>query len=379
MPLLVFAYIAFIGLGLPDPLPGTLWPGLRGDYRQPVAALGALLIAVSAGTMAASILSGRAIAAIGTGGVLAASVGLTAVAALGAATAPPWPALVALALLSGLGGGAIDAAMNVFAAERFAPRHLNWLHACWGVGATLSPAIATGLLAAGASWRAVYLVIGLMLAGLALAFLLTRARWGGPRPVAGPRLSAAAVLRDAMARRQILAFFLYCGVEAGTGQWLATVLVEARGADPAAAGAATTLFWAAMAIGRVALGFVVDRMGPDRMLCGSVVVAATASAGFAFLPSGLDLVAVGLLAVALAPLYPTLMARTPARLGAAAARHAVGFQVAAATLGAGVLPALLGLAPVALVPALLLVMAVGLALLVLRIARRSGSRAEGLP
>jgi len=75
-----------------------------------------------------------------------------------------------------------------------------------------------------------------------------------------------------------------------------------------------------------------------------------------------------LLAVALAPLYPTLMARTPARLGAAAATHAVGFQVAAATFGAGVLPALLGLAPLAWVPALLAGVAVGLALLVRRIA-----------
>ena len=75
MPLLAFAYIAFIGLGLPDPLPGTLWPVLRPDYGQPVAALGALLLAVSAGTMAASILSGRAIAAFGTGGVLAAASG----------------------------------------------------------------------------------------------------------------------------------------------------------------------------------------------------------------------------------------------------------------------------------------------------------------
>ena len=75
MPLLAFAYIAFIGLGLPDPLPGTLWPVLRPDYGQPVAALGALLLAVSAGTMAASILSGRAIAAFGTGGVLAAALG----------------------------------------------------------------------------------------------------------------------------------------------------------------------------------------------------------------------------------------------------------------------------------------------------------------
>jgi fucose permease len=368
MPLLVLAYIAFIGLGLPDPLPGTLWPVLRPDYGRPEAALGLLLLAVSGGTMAASLLAGRAMAAFGTGGVLAGSLGITALAALAASLAPPWPVLVMLALLSGLGAGAVDAAMNLFAAARFAPRHLNWMHACWGVGATLSPAIATLLLAGGGSWRQVYLVIGLLLGALSLAFALTRRRWGGPAQESGPAASITGVLRSAMARRQILAFFVYCGVEAGTGQWLATVLVAARGADPAMAGAATALFWGALAAGRVGLGFVVDRIGPDRMLRGAVLVAALGSAGFAFAPAGLDLMSVGLLAVALAPLYPTLMARTPARLGGPLAVHAVGAQVAAATLGAGLLPALLGLAPVALVPVLLSGLALLLAWLVRRIA-----------
>jgi hypothetical protein len=38
------------------------------------------------------------------------------------------------------------------------------------------------------------------------------------------------------------------------------------------------------------------------------------------------------------------VARTPAVLGAATAVHAMGFQVAAATLGVAVLPAIVGLA-----------------------------------
>lgn len=368
MALLVFAYIAYVALGLPDGLPGTLWPWLRADYGQPVGALGWLLLATSAGTTVAGLLAGRAMAALGTGPLLAGSVALTALAALGAALAPPWGALVMLALLAGLGAGAVDAAMNLFAASRFAPRHVNWMHACWGLGATLGPAIATGVLASGGSWRLAYAVVGTMLGVLALGFLLTRRRWDGTAAVTeGPPRPALSVLRLPMARRQILAFFLYCGLEAGTGQWLATVMVEARGADPALAGGAATLFWASLAIGRVALGFVVDRLGPDRLLRAAVLAMVAAAAGVALLPMGADLAAVSLLAVALAPIYPTLMARTPARLGASAAAHAVGFQVAAATLGAGLLPALLGMAPVGAIPVLLLVLAVLLAWLVRRI------------
>ena len=40
MSLLALAYLAFIGLGLPDPLPGTLWPEVAPAYGLPNAALG---------------------------------------------------------------------------------------------------------------------------------------------------------------------------------------------------------------------------------------------------------------------------------------------------------------------------------------------------
>jgi hypothetical protein len=45
-----------------------------------------------------------------------------------------------------------------------------------------------------------------------------------------------------------------------------------------------------------------------------------------------------LLGFSLAPIFPMLMSRTPDRLGAGLTAHAVGFQVAAATLGVAALP-----------------------------------------
>jgi fucose permease len=344
VPLLALAFLAFIGLGLPDPLPGTLWPELRPHYAQPHGALGLLLAAMAAGYFAASLLSGRAMQAIGIGALLAASLAVTAAAALGQAAAPPWIAFIALAALTGFGSGAVDAALNTFAALRFAPRHLNWLHACWGIGATLGPGIATALLAAGVGWQAGYAAVGALLAMLAAGFAWTRARWAdgvAPEATALPALSA---LRQPMVRRLILVFFLLAGVEASAGQWAATVLVDSRGATVATGAAAATLFWAALALGRVAMGLVVDRIGADRLVRIAAPVAAAAALGFALAPRGADLVALALLAVALSPLFPTLVARTPARLGAATALHAVGFQVAAATVGVAVLPGAIGLA-----------------------------------
>ncbi|PWS38131.1 MFS transporter [Falsiroseomonas bella] len=378
MPLLALAYLAFIGLGLPDPLPGALWPEVAPAYGLPNAGLGLLLAGLSVGYILAGLLAGRIIAALGIGGVLAASVGATALAAFGQALAPPFGLFVTLAVLAGAGGGAVDAALNAWSARHLAPRHLNWLHACWGIGATLGPAAAAALLAAGAGWQAVYATAGALLAALAGGFVLTRRRWDDtPPPEAPPRHGTIAALRSPVARLQMAVFFVYTGLEAGAGQWAATILT-ARGATPAEGAAAATLFFAALAGARIGMGFVVDRIGPDRLLRLAVPPTAVAALLLAF--GGADLLALVLLATLLAPVYPTVMARTPARLGPLAT-HAFGLQVAAAMAGVAVLPGLMGLAAdafgAAAVPWLLVGLSVLLAWLVLRLPEPRAASATG--
>ncbi|WP_237212849.1 MFS transporter [Falsiroseomonas oryziterrae] len=340
MPLLALAFLAFVGLGLPDPLPGTLWPEVGKSYGLPNAALGLVLAGLSGGYILAGLLAGRLIFTLGIGGVLAASVAATALAAFGHALAPPFPLFVLLAVLAGLGGGAVDAALNTYSATHFSSRHLNWLHACWGIGATLGPAAAAALLAAGAGWQAGYAGAAIVLTGLAAAFIATRRRWDDAAPPEPPRTSAVAALRHPVVRLQMAVFFVYTGLEAGAGQWAATVL-SGRGASAAEGAWAATLFWAGLTLARIAMGFVVDRIGPDRLL--RLAMPAMVMAAALYTTGWADLVALALLAALLAPVYPTVMARTPARLGPIAVQ-AIGFQVASAMAGVAVLPGLMGIA-----------------------------------
>jgi hypothetical protein len=80
-----------------------------------------------------------------------------------------------------------------------------------------------------------------------------------------------------------------------------------------------------------------------------------------------------------APVFPMLMSRTPARLGAQVAPHAVGFQVAAATLGTAALPSACGALADALgagaIPAALVGLAAVVAALVARLDRAPEPRA----
>lgn len=376
--LLLLSYLAFVSLGLPDTVLGVAWPSLRATFGVSQAGLGAVLGAGVCGYFASGLLAGRLAARMGVGGLLAGSTALVAAGLLGYVAAPAWAAFIPMATGIGLGSGAIDAALNGYAARHFPVRHLNWLHASWGLGATLGPVIMTQILARGSSFRAGYAVLAVALASMALAFAATRRRWDAPReaprggPAAGEGAAAAAgrdpgalgALRRGRVWLQVATFFLYTGLEASAGQWCFTFLREVRGLGVEAAGAWTSAYWGGLLCGRVALGFVVDRVGPDRLLravSGAAVLGALVFAASDGALGGAGLVLVG---ASLAPVFPTLMARTPARLGAAAA-HAVGFQVSAATLGAAALPAALGLLIARAGPAVVPPALVGLALALL--------------
>ncbi|HET8677250.1 MAG TPA: MFS transporter, partial [Blastocatellia bacterium] len=127
--LIGLAYVSFISLGLPDGLLGVAWPSIRSHFGLPIDSLGALLVMFTAGYLLSSFTSGRLLARISVGTLLALSCLATAASLMGYAVAPAWRVVVALGALAGLGAGAIDAGLNIYAARHFSARVVNWLHA----------------------------------------------------------------------------------------------------------------------------------------------------------------------------------------------------------------------------------------------------------
>ena len=349
--LVPLAFLAFVSLGLPDGVLGVAWPSLRRSFDRPIDQLGQVLLSTMAGYLVSSFSAGAVLERLGVGRLLVTSGLLVAASAVLWAATPWWPLIVAGGFVSGLGAGAIDAGINAFAAARFTPRVLTWLHACWGLGAMIGPLVMTAVIASGHGWRLGYLLLAGSLLGMAACFHLTLGLWQLPAVETGGATeapSAAGRLRDALreprVRDNALFFFLYTGAEASAGQWAYSLLTEARGAAPAAAGVAASAYWGSIFAGRLAFGLVAHHVAPAALLrlgmagapLAALVVCVTrgGAGGFA------GLFALGLF---LAPIFPLLIAETPSRVGERHAAHAIGFQISAATLGAGVLPALAGL------------------------------------
>jgi fucose permease len=341
------AFAAFVSLGLPDGVLGVAWPSVRADLGLPLPALGALLAAATAGYLVSAAASGLLVERRGVGWLLATS-SLLMVASAGAyALAPALPVVLLAGVLAGLGSGAIDAGLNAHAAVRFPPGLVTWLHASYGVGATLGPLLMTAMVAGGPGWRWGYGTLALVLGGMALAFARTRRAWdtpGFPRPAAprgagpgGPAGGWPAVASG------LAFFFVYTGLEVTAGQWSFTLLSEGRGLDPAAAGGWVAAFWGGLTAGRLVSGVLAARVPPARLLQaatrGAPLPAALLWLDVDPAVSGAALAALGFL---LGPVYPLAVAATPARVGAAAAPRVIGVQVAAAYLGTAALPGLAG-------------------------------------
>jgi fucose permease len=343
--------VAFVSLGLPDGLLGVAWPSIRTAFALPLDALGAVLVAFTSGYVGASFSCGFLLARIGLGTLLALSTLLTAGGLLGYATTPLWWLFVLLAAVAGLGAGAIDAGINAYASLHLGPRLLNWLHACWGLGAASGPVIMTAVLQAGRPWQDGYRRVGLAQLVLAVAFAATARAWsengtghGGALGEATVRAApAAATLRRAATWLGGLTFFVYTGLEGSIGVWSYTLLTEGRGVPGALAGASVSAFFASLTGGRLLAAWATGSVPVRSLLRGCLLTIAAAAALLAANVSHLaSFAAVALAGLACGPVFPSLMSTTPARLGNEHVTSGVGLQVAAAAAGAAILPATVG-------------------------------------
>ncbi len=347
--LIVLAFIAFISLGMPDGLLGVAWPGIRSSFGLPIDALGLLLVFATAGYMTSSFFSGALVRRFGIGGLLALSVGATAITLLVYALTPWWGLFAGFAALGGLGAGAIDAGLNTYIAQNHSETLMQWLHASFGVGITLGPFIMTLSIALGGRWQPGYLVVASFQALLALLFFFSRRKWQGgttelhaeQRPE--NQASLGQTLRQIPALLSMLMFFIYTGVELGLGLWAYSLLTESRGVDPTLAGVVTGGYWGMFTLGRIIAGIYALRIPVKPMLFFSI--------GFASLGAGLLLLNLGpavsvagiaLTGFSIAPIFPGLVSDTHNRVGLKHQANTIGMQISAAGLGAAVIPSIAG-------------------------------------
>jgi MFS family permease len=350
--LVILSLLAFFAIALPDAMLGVAWPFMRITFDQPLAAMTLILPFGVAATVISASFWTYAATRIGLGRLLAWSVAASAAALLCCALAPGYWLIVASAVVFGLSAGAIDSALNAYAARHFGPRRINQMHAAFGLGAATSPMIVTTVVGTGASWRWAYAVVMVMQAILAVSFAATTRHWDAaayqPEPSAptATRSGVASTRRwwhQRKAMGGLLVVVVESGLEAVVGLWAFVFLLEALSLPPSIAGPTVSGYWVGIVVGRVLLGPLAERLGPWPVLAGATTLAAAAAILLVLGHPALAVLGVVVLGLSLAPVYPLLVLTTAERTTPPVVDRLVGLQAAASTVGSVLCPGLVGL------------------------------------
>src|SRR3954447_3425612 len=263
LTLILVAFATYVCLGLPDGVLGVAWPSIRHTFGVPISQLGSMLLASMCGYLTASSLSGTLSVRFGMGPVLLFGALAMAIAQGGYALSPAWWVMVTLATLSGSGAGALDAGLNHFAASHFSPRSINWMHACFGLGASIGPFVMTAILTNGGAWRWGYAMVSGSLAVVAIAIAMTLRRWHD-EPATVPHGTETKSVGEHVFGSlgvwiNVAIFFFYCAAEVAAGQLAFSLLTESRGIGVRFAGWCVGVYWASLTAGRFLFGAMTRR------------------------------------------------------------------------------------------------------------------------
>jgi fucose permease len=359
-PAVLMSYLAFIFVGINAAAGGVLVLAQMSDYGVGRAIIGITFITGSAGFVLGSLHSGPLIHRLGVRIALLTGCGTFIVAGLYLATRPPLAALIAVQLVTGYAAGILESVLSAYiAALPDATTLLNRLHAFFGVGALIGPALAAWIVGRTA-WTVVYLVLAVacvpLVAGFALAYQRHLGADGAATPAPdapqepdAPAVRAGGLLGIALRDRGVLAgaamLAVYVGVELGVGNWAFSYLVQGRGLTQSLAGYAVSGYWLGLTAGRFVISPVAARLAVTTSglmyACLSGIAAAITLTWLApsAVTAGATLVLLGFF---LGPVFPTTMSVAQRLTQPRLASTAIGVMNAGSAVGGAALPWLAG-------------------------------------
>lgn len=341
--LLVLIYLSFISLGLPDGVMGVAWPLMYVEFDVPLSFISIMGIPGTIGAVTSSLLVGKLLKKFKPAHIIIVSCFLTGLSLIGYSFATSIWMLVLLNFPFGLGAGGVDATLNDFVSKHFSAKHMNWLHASYGIGTTIGPFIMTQVIAHLNTWRPGHRIVGFIQVGLGVLFIVTIGVWAKAKPflkensldkatdskpsisLKNPKLTIA---------RLVTSFIIYTGMEAMIVTWLASYFNLGKGFSLVTAGRISTIFFASYVVGRVLSGFIVEKL----TLKGTINLGLlTALIGFIVVLLSGKVLAIGILGVILigagiAPVYPCMMQQTPLLVPEELSSSAIGYQMAGANI-----------------------------------------------
>lgn len=342
--LLIVIYIAFIGLGVPDSLIGSAWPAIHTEMNVPVEAVSILTFIISGCTVLSSMFSAGILNKLGTAKVTAFSTAMTAAALFGFSVAPSFWFMIPLAVLLGLGAGAIDSGLNNYVALHCKASHMNFLHCFYGVGVTLSPYLMSQALS-NVGWRGGYRYAFYVQAVITVLLIVSLPLWKKTssnqqtEEEKGVNLTLLQMAKKREVRQVWIIMLTTNAIEYACGVWGSTYLVTEKGFETKHGALALTVYYAGMSIGRFVSGLLSEKISTWKRIGIGVAVLAPAIAIMLLpLPGAVTVVGLFLVGLGNGAIYPNMIHLTPHNFGKEVSQSIMGSQIAFAYIGVMLAP-----------------------------------------
>lgn len=369
---MAIAFYAFIAIGIAESGLGVLLPSILDTFNLTPATVTFLFVSQITGYVLAALSSSLISSHVGFASMLLVAAITLTTALVAYALAFVWLVMVAVGILLGLSIGLIDAGINTYiVGNRREAKWIGLLHAFYGVGALLGPAIATTLLIVGLTWRQIYLVIASIVALLIVGIVwIIRIRYP---PMMGklaasntnPLANLQLVLRTPSVLLAGLFLLVDIGIEASMSNWTYTVQHISRQIPASSAGYSVSALWLGFTLSRVALGLLVSWFGAVRLINVSLVMLILGLLCWWLLPG--HWFSLPLIGFAMAAIFPTTIWLMPKRVPASLVPAAIGFVTSFSSIGAALVPSAIGWIAdrfgLESIPISILLLAVGLAII----------------
>ena len=346
---MIVIYIAFIGLGVPDSLIGSAWPAIHMEMDIPIEAVSILTLLISGCTVLSSMFSAGILNKLGTAKVTAFSTAMTAAALFGFSVAESFWLMIPLAVILGLGAGAIDSGLNNYVALHFKASHMNFLHCFYGVGVSLSPYLMSQALS-DAGWRGGYRYAFYVQSVITLLLIVSVPLWkktasaNQTEDESSVNLTILQMAKKPEVRQVWIIMLATNAIEYACGVWGSTYLVTEKGFQTKHGALALTVYYVGMSVGRFVSGLLSDKISTwKRIGIGAAILAPAIVIMLLPLPGTVTVVGLFLVGLGNGSIYPNMIHLTPHNFGKEVSKSIMGSQIAFAYIGVMLAPPMVSL------------------------------------
>jgi fucose permease len=303
------ACLGLLSFGIVFTTLGSLLPSIIERFGLDKAQAGALFPLSSFGILAGSLVFGPMADRYGYKGILATAIALIVLGLEGIAFAPTLAILGIALFVIGAGGGIINGGSNALVADMSSDArgaNLQLLGVFFGVGAVGVPFMLATLTGA-FTQKALIAGLGALVVIPLLVIVITE--FPAPKQAQGfPIAAAGRLVRDPLMLLMGFMLFLESGMEITVGGWTSTYVNDELAVTARTALIILSLYWMGTILTRIALGWLLRRSSPFRLLfacmttafVGAVLLLVTRSVPIA-------IAGVFFLGVGFAPTFPSVL------------------------------------------------------------------------